>query len=184
MYAINYLIKACVYAAVFTAMTFSANAFAQTFDFTIDVLSFYNITGQFFTQSAGPPNTFLVTGIAGTANGQAITGLEPVTIGFGEPDNLLYYPASDPNLVDFYGISFDAGSGATAYVYNLYQYNDQYSLDTNDPTDNPLEAQGGFSGVIVTVMPDMSVPEPSTYVLLSSLIALIPIVRRYRLKAA
>ncbi len=113
-----------------------------------------------------------VTSIAGTAEGQTITGLSS----YDDPSNVLY-PPSPPNIgVDTLGISFTVADGT---AFNLYEDDGNYDpvttpgyacgvvyclLGPGDPVTggygDPLTALDSFT---VTVA---GVPEPSTWAMM------------------
>ena len=103
---------------------------------------------------------YTVTGISGTRNGVAISGLNPPS-GFGNPDNLLS-PTSP--FVDFAGIGYGAGG----LNYNFFSAfgggcGGVYEVSTTVP----IADCGIQLPATLTVVPAATlVPEPATFALL------------------
>lgn len=153
-------------------------ASAAVFDFTFSGTNFVNanpidVTGTLTTNSATPisANPQLITGITGTDNGAAITGLEPAG-SYLSNDNLLYYPAGSGTLVDSSGFSFSTAS-LTANIFT--QLSGYFYTDTNGATSV-------FSPSTFTVTPASTpVPEPGSLTLLGTgVLGLILVMRRNR----
>jgi hypothetical protein len=141
-------------------------------------------SGTFTATPNGTPGQYTITGITGTLNGFAITGLLapgtfPTMFGATPNDNILYYPATIPtvdvgqalpSVLDTLGVSFVSAGlnwnlfyGSDAGVpdpsntgYNIF-YPDQVGHDLL--TSFSLSAQGS------TIAPT---PEPGSLVLLGT----------------
>ena len=139
-----------------------------TWDFTF-AGSGQSGSGEFTTGDTGSPYT--ITGISGIANGLAITGLS----GWDGGDTNLYYPG--PAYVDYGGVSFSTGSGATEIDYNLW---------TNYPTAPPTyysdtTLNGANLPITLTVTPT---PEPSSLIVWGlGAVGLLAVARRRRRSA-
>jgi hypothetical protein len=108
-------------------------------------------SGAFITGDVGSPYT--ITGITGTADGSAITGLSS----YAGADQLLFVPG--PPSADFGGISFSTAAGID---YNLTNFPDGLDNITNSVV-NP----GGVPCCTVSI--DLSVtaiPEPTTWAMM------------------
>jgi hypothetical protein len=121
----------------------SSVSFADTFDFSY-FGGGYVASGVFTTGNSGSPYT--VTGITGTADGFAITGLSP----YAGADQKLYVPPASGYYGDYGGISFATLAGVD---YNITSYpsgNSNFiNISTLDPGGN------GCCGVAI----DMSVSQ-------------------------
>jgi len=143
------LFKAALAATVALASSQVAAA-EYVFDFTN---SGHTASGSLTTATAAPS---LVTGITGTADGQAITGLSS----FASADNQLF--ATTP-FFDFSGLSFLAngvaynvyGSGGLGYLFTSTEYPSGSAPDT---------AADLLSTNRVTLR--SSVPEPATWAMM------------------
>ena len=120
----------------------SSVSFADTFDFSY-FGGGYVASGVFTTGNSGSPYT--VTGITGTADGFAITGLSP----YAAANQLLYMPPTGGYYGDLYGISF-AANGVDYNITNYPLGNSNFiNISTLDPGGN------GCCGVAI----DMSVSQ-------------------------
>jgi hypothetical protein len=133
--------------------------------------SFDNFTGQ------------LVTGITGTDNGAAITGIAPLPNGINNPDNLFYYgiglgvavvPGSGRTFFDTTGLSFSVGSTTAVWFtipgapWTVYKDN-----------SNPVNYVPG--GIMIVNPGSTSVPEPDSLAMLGTgLLGLFFVTRRKR----
>src|SRR5580704_6800805 len=108
-------------------------------------------SGTFITGEVGSP--YMITGITGTADGSAITGLSS----YAGADQLLYI--GGPYYADYSGISF---ATAAAIDYNLTNYPDGFNNITNSVV-NP----GGVPCCTVSIdMGVAAVPEPATWAMM------------------
>jgi len=135
-----------------------APAVASTYNFSY---SGDGVSGSGTFTTSGASSPYDVTGISGTSNGAAITGLSS----YAGADNLLYFPASynDPTsppsfLVDFAGIAWTVAGDAWGIAndghggYNI----DQFSI-------NPA---GNCCGVDLINFDVSETPLPSTWTML------------------
>lgn len=140
-------------AAVFAAGLLAAGASqaSQFFNFSYSGPGVSG-SGVLTTSDAGSP--FTVTGITGTANGEAITGLST----YASADNLIFYPT--PPNVDFSGVSFstasrDWGIGWTGTAYGIV-----------NSIDNPDGACCGISPIDFSLSQASGTPEPGAWALM------------------
>ena len=119
-------------------------SFADTFDFTYSGGGYF-AQGVFTTGNTGSPYT--VSGITGTADGYAITGLAPSYAGANQ---LLYQPPTGGYYADFSGISFE---NANLVDYNITYNPSGHSNFLNISTLDP----GGYGTHPVAI--DMSVSQ-------------------------
>ena len=118
-------------------------SFADTFYFNYSGGGYF-AQGVFTTGNTGSPYT--VTGITGTADGYAITGLSSYAGG----DQLLYQPPTGGYYADFSGISFENA--------NLVDYNITYNPSRNSNFINIRTLDpGGYGTNPVPI--DMSVSQ-------------------------
>ncbi len=137
--------------AVLAMTVASAPAFAKVWDFSFTDSIGDSAVGQLITGYTGP--VYTVTGISGTINGLAITGLSP-------------YAAADQQLftaspyADFSGISFTAQNGVD---YNWSNYGSALGGIANSVSD-----PGGYGSyqAVITSSSVSAVPELSTWVML------------------
>ncbi len=114
----------------------------------------YSASGVFTTGNTGSPYT--VTGITGTADGYAITGLTS----YGAADQLLYYPPTGGFYADNAGISFENADGVQ---YNITNYPTTVANFINIST---LDPGGGGCCSVAIDMTVTQVPEPSTWAMM------------------
>ena len=150
MKTVNGLTKIAGAAAI--AALASGTADAKIWDFNYSGGGYF-ASGQFITGDSGSP--YIVTGVSGTADGYAITGLSP----YASADQLLYYPASGGAYADTGGISFANANGVD---YNISNYptgaSNFVAISTLDP--------GGFGTNQVAVTMSVTAPEPSTWAMM------------------
>src|SRR5581483_2266368 len=104
----KFLVEMAVSAGVILLGTIATvPAHAMTFDFSATSTGAPgDLASGAFTASLSSPGIYSVTGITGTFDGVAITGLS----GYANADNVLFFPTQP--YVDFQGISFHtAGLG-------------------------------------------------------------------------
>ncbi|MDD2860573.1 MAG: PEP-CTERM sorting domain-containing protein [Acidiphilium sp.] len=149
-------------AALFTILAAQGVAHAGVFDFDYAGVLFgtstaVDVVGTLTT--AGTSST--ITGITGTDNGAAITGLTT----FQGSDNLLTYPAN-PSYFDFSGLGFTTANLSANIYYNVL--GNVYE-DSNGAT---------VTGGSLTVTP---VPEPGSLLVLGTgLLGLALVMRKRR----
>src|ERR1035441_640645 len=116
---------------------------ADTFDFSYTGGG-YSASGVFTTGNTGSPYT--VTGITGTADGFAITGLSS----YASANQWLYMPPTGGYYADFAGISFENANGVDYNItYNPTGNSNFINISTLDP--------GGYGSYAVPI--DMSVSQ-------------------------
>lgn len=141
----------CLSAAIVVAASGAAQAAVWDFSYSGGG---YTASGEFTTGAAGSPYT--VTGITGTADGYAITGLST----YAGANELLYYPPSGGYYADFSGISF---VNANNVDYNITNYPTGSGNFINVSTLDP----GGYGCCTVAVeMTVTPVPELSTWAMM------------------
>jgi hypothetical protein len=124
-----------------------------------------------FTATHDGGNQYTITGISGTVDGQAITGLLNVNT-FDHNDNLLFDPGNFFGLLPFdqQGVSFQLGSGSHISQVNLAEGDGFLSFftigDLNPPGkgDDSEEILDMYVGAAQTP----AVPEPGTLALLGT----------------
>jgi hypothetical protein len=151
------LVCALILAAVCSNMA-KADSFA--FNFVGSVVSGSGV----FTATANDATSFTITGITGTTNGVAISGLlAPGTIGLN--DNQLFLPGP---ALDFLGVGYALADGSQVNLFG----DDQIVMF--DASGLPVFDQGHIS-IVAT-------PEPTTIALLSTgALGLVVTFRRRRL---
>lgn len=97
----------------------------MTFDFSVSSVGAPgDIASGKFTANLSQPGVYSLTGITGTFDGVAITGLS----GYADADNKLFYPAQP--YVDFQGISFHTVSlGDINLFFNAGYFEVKSSVD-------------------------------------------------------
>lgn len=105
--------------------------------------------------------SYSVDSIRGTANGQAIVGLDDT---FNGPDNTIF-PPSPPNFgLDRFGLSFDDAGGIQ---YNLYLNNPPFSDPAaNCGVDYCLQTSTADSALALMSFTLARVPEPATWAMM------------------
>ena len=140
----------------------STSASAAVFNFTFDSTSTFlggpqSIRGT-FTTSDTPVSRFgqtalVITGISGTINGTAITGL------FDIPNNPYYYFTTGPTFLDGSGVRFNAGAATNiAFFHQDGVAADQYRVNGN----GTVSAFGPATSSAATA----AVPEPATWAMM------------------
>jgi hypothetical protein len=121
--SIKSAVSAC---AIFLGISATVPAHAMTFDFSLKSIgSPGDIASGTFTGTQTSSGVYLLTGVTGTFDGSAITGLT----GYANADNELFYP-SQP-FVDFNGISFlTASLGAINLFSNSGYFEVKSSVDS------------------------------------------------------
>jgi len=159
---------ACVALALAALGLGAETAQATTFDFSFSS-GYGNGSGQFVTSGGASP--YLVTGITGFMDGNAITGLDS----FAGADQQLFLGA--PNF-DTGGISFDAGGIA----YNLTDYPDGLDRITNSSVDP--SGGGTPTPLLLSDVTISAVPEPLTLSIFGAGLAGAAAMRRRKKAAA
>jgi hypothetical protein len=140
----------CSAVALGAALIVAGSASAKVYDFSFTDAANDTASGQFTTADANASTT--VTGITGTFDTFAITGLSP----YAGSDQVLTTGAA-PNF-DFGGISFSVANGND---YNLTDAQDlplgSLLSSANDPGGN------GIAPVALTSFTLSAVPEPATW---------------------
>jgi len=157
-------------AALALAVLCTQTSKADTFNFSFTGSQFDG-SGT-FTATPDGGNQYTITGISGTVDGQAITGLLHVNT-FDHNDNLLFDPGNFFGLLPFdqQGVSFQLGSGSQISQVNLAEGDGFFWLSTigdlNPPGkgDDSEEILDIYVGV--TAQPP-AVPEPGTLALLGT----------------
>ncbi len=150
----------------------TGSASAKVWDFSYSDGVGDSGSGTFTTGSVGP--TYRVTGITGTADGNAITGLSS----YAGSDQILYpivYPTSAG--VDLAGISFSTSGGPD---FNLYAYNGGAWLLSSavDPVGYPS------NGNPLSTFSVSTVPEASTWLMMLAGFAALGVAGHRRQKTA
>lgn len=127
---------------------------AQIFNFDYSG-STYQGNGTFTTNGIGSP--YQLSGITGTANGKAISGLSP----YASSDNTLFYPSTGlGHYVDYAGISFTTVGGPAFNIFfdpvaGKYGVGDSVNYSGNIPTNSSTIVNFSVS----------QVPEPTSIAL-------------------
>lgn len=163
-------------------------AFADNFAFNFSGSGFTG-SGTFTAAATGTSGQYLMSGISGTTNSVAITGLLSTftfpPIGDLANDNDLYNPLFEGGALDAFGFSYQTGTGAGITDYNIYYLagvpTGTYDLLTSadpptdgNPNDYPTFALDSFSitdtttGTPIVTPPTTSTPEPGSLALLAT----------------
>ena len=110
---------------------------------------------------------YAVTGISGSFDGTAITGLAPTGIGLYDASDNLLLPG--PGFLDYGGIGFTLGSGGPEVLYapeagNFFEYDQATGL---------IDDFGSFSA-------SLAVPEPVSLGMFAAGLASLALLRRKR----
>jgi hypothetical protein len=146
----------------------SGTAHATAFDFSY---TGPGVTGSGQFSSADVTSPYTITGITGTANGDAITGLSI----YAGADNLLYFP-TEP-FVDFGGISF---STVSLGDWNIFYDGSAYFILSS--IENPGGGPDGLHPIELSIT--AVTPEPITLSLFGAGLAGAFLVRRRKRKPA
>lgn len=147
---------------LYSVLAFAGIASADSISFSFSGPGL-NAAGTFYAQP-GTAGQWLVTGAAGTFNGSAITGIEPLTSN-GKVfsfNNIYYWP--NP-VVDLYGIVFDVAGGDKVnlcYDSGCAGAAGMYTAIVFDPN-------AGLTNLNATVQSfSQPIPEPGTLVLIGT----------------
>ncbi|GAA3714696.1 hypothetical protein GCM10022268_24250 [Sphingomonas cynarae] len=165
------------------AVVASAPASAAVFNFTFDTTSTLfggpnqTIRGTFTTTDTAVDRFgftgLAITGISGTINGTAISGL------FDAPGNpTYYYLTSGPTFLDGSGVRFNAGDATNiAFFHQDGVASDTYRVNGNGTISAFGPATSSPAAVAV-------VPEPATWAMMLVGFGMIGATARYRRRAA
>jgi hypothetical protein len=145
-----------------------STAKADVFAFSLSGTDGQSASGEFTTGelTAGANGPFyLVTGITGTADGSAITGLS----NFATPDQKLFFPPINGDYADGHGIAFTANS----VNYNISSFPGPSGMFFDNDGADP---SGEHDGVLVSV--SVTTPEPASVALLGVSLAGLGFIRR------
>ena len=149
----GYFNKALAAAALSTAAIGAMPAYATTlFGFSFTSANSDYLSGTFTAE--GSDSQYTVTGIDGTINGLAITGLS----GYAGADQQLFFGAS--SYFSMSGLSFSASDGTD---YNLTNYPDGLDHITNSLIDP--EGDGDPSPISLAGSVE-AVPEPASWAMM------------------
>lgn len=153
-------LRSALLCGIFTA-ALSSTSFADTlFNFNFSGVDFSG-SGQIAAANTSTAGEYRITGVTGTTNGKAISGVEPVGGTFGN-DNLLFYnSAASPTYFDLDGVTYALSTGAQVNLFYKSGYNEY------------LLRAGGDSFLLdhasISVAPVSSpVPEPGSLALLGT----------------
>lgn len=149
---------------VFALVLGSQVSKADTFSFDFSG-ALYGGSGT-ITATPDGGNQYTITGITGTVDGQAITGL--LTTGtFDNNDNLLFNPGNLFGLLNFddQGVSFKLGSGSNTTEVNIAEGTGFFALATVSDLNPPGKGLDAEQIVDFDLHNNPAVPEPSTLAL-------------------
>lgn len=162
---LNSMLAATVATAVLAA---APAAQAVTFDWSYTGVDAGVSGGGTMQATYEGSDTYLITSISGTANGQTISGLS----GYGGADQTVFYPNPPNVVVDTNGFGFKVGNGSTAY--NIYEdfgnfptgpYHCGAAYCIIGPGD-PSTLGAGDPVFALETLTLTAVPEPSTWAML------------------
>ena len=141
---------------IFLAVT-ARSAQADTFD--VAWTGGYGPGSARLTATSDGAGVFTVTGIVGTQNGVAISGLAT----YAQSDNLIF--PTPTTLLDFYGLSFAAGPND----YNMFSYGLPVTYDECSSAVACIAGPGNTSLRLtaLSITPAVNTPEPSSFMFLS-----------------
>jgi hypothetical protein len=158
--------------AVLVATGFSANAASFDFDWSFSGSGISGGGTLSADQDSVNLNTFTITSISGTVNGDTISG--PTDFYF--PDMLIFYPNPPNVVVDANGFAFGVGDGSNSYnIYENVGYDPGSVFDCGalycivgpGPTDNSNFPNDPITALdSLTLKQISSVPEPGTWALM------------------
>ncbi|NMG11852.1 PEP-CTERM sorting domain-containing protein [Brasilonema sp. UFV-L1] len=151
--------------ACFLTTISAAPVLAATFNFSYSGVSFLDstdtvtATGVLTTDPYDPAtNSYLITGITGTRNGQSISSLLSPN-SFLDNNNLLF--ADSSSQLDEFGFAYTVGN-QSYNVFNSYQYLELGYIGTYDTGASSTPVNSGYPIISFSITPVTSVPEPSS----------------------
>jgi len=118
-----------------------------------------------FTANFVGADTYGLTAITGTANGQTILGLDS----YDGPDNVVFSPSPPDVAVDTLGFSFSVGAAGSYNLFEddgLYTPGPPYGCGTEYCLLGPGTAGAGDPLVALTSFTLTPVPEPATWAIM------------------
>jgi len=152
-------------ASIAVAAPASAGNFIFTYSGTNPTNGAFTATGTLTTSNTATTvngrQAFLITGITGTRNGSAITGLIPAGTDFGGVaiDNYLY--ATGPYLTD---AGFGFSVAGTGNLYNPYYFGGAYQEYVRTAAGADFQNTSGITFTLTAVTG--GVPEPATWAMM------------------